>query len=225
MKRIVKGAEPEELRRWKEANAETPQNLIYQNMPTAPVKLQMLSEQGHLCAYTMQAIPTLDDCHIEHVIPQNQPNQTPHLDINCSNMLACVPGKKRSPNWTPQYPYGAVCKGGLHIDANNFISPLQEDVENRFHYAYDGSVATSANDNAADSTVRILKLNHSQLVDLRKAAIEERVLDLDPPLSAADAEALAIEIMARDSRGKFPAFCLAISQVAAWYAHKKREMD
>ena len=87
MRRIVKGTEPEELRKWKEENAETPQNLTYGNMPTAVVKRQMLTEQGYLCAYTMRAIPTADDCHIEHVIPQNQPNQPPHLDISYDNLL------------------------------------------------------------------------------------------------------------------------------------------
>src|ERR1700740_633010 len=110
MKRIIKGKEPEELRSWKEENVETPQNLIYGNMPTASVKLQMLSEQGYLCAYTMRAISTADDCHIEHGTPQNQPNQPPHLDIAYGNLLACFPGKKSPPNWSPKYPYGAERK-------------------------------------------------------------------------------------------------------------------
>lgn len=224
MKRIIKGEEPEELRKWKEENAEIPQNLIYGNMPKVGVKLQMLAEQGYLCAYTMRAVPTPDDCHIEHVIPQNQPNQPPQLDIDYRNLLACFPGKRPPPNWNPKYPYGADRKGGVHIDEKNFVSPLRADVEDRFHYAYDGSIKAADDDNAADQTIRVLRLDHGQLADLRKAAIEERVLDSDPPLSATDAEALSVEIMARNSTGRFPAFCLAISQVAAWYARKIRDM-
>ena len=91
MRRIVKGLEPEELRRWKEENAETPQVLTYNNMPKAEVKLQMLAEQGYLCAYTMERIQTPEDCHIEHVVPRNQPNQPIGHQIDYSNLLACIP--------------------------------------------------------------------------------------------------------------------------------------
>ncbi len=56
MKRIFKGQEPEELHRWKEENAHIPENLTFENMPKRSAKLQMIAEQGHLCAYTMQSI-------------------------------------------------------------------------------------------------------------------------------------------------------------------------
>lgn len=223
MRRIVKGSEPEELRHWKEENAEVPQNLIYENMPKVAIKLQMLSEQGHLCAYTMQSIPTEDDCHIEHVVPQNQPNRPPYSDIDYNNLLACFPGARPPTGWNPKYPYGAQKKNGIHVNQNNFVSPLQEDVEHRFHYAADGSVEPAVGDNAADSSISILGLNHKQLVELRRAAIEERILDRDIPLSPEDAEALAVQILTFDSRGRLAEFCLAISQVAAWYAGKLRD--
>jgi len=42
MRRITKGQEPGELRRWKEA--EVPQNLTYDNMPKGEVKRQMLED-------------------------------------------------------------------------------------------------------------------------------------------------------------------------------------
>jgi uncharacterized protein (TIGR02646 family) len=223
MRRIVKGPEPEELRNWKEENAESPQNLTYNNMPTSGVKRQMLAEQGYLCAYTMQAIPALDDCHIEHVIPRNQPNQPPHLDIEYSNLLACIPGKEPLEKWNPKYPYGAESKGGIHIDGNNFVSPLREDVERRFHYEADGSIKAATGDGAAENSVRILKLNHSVLVELRKAAIDVNVLD-DASLTVESAEALSTSVLDFDSKGRLHAFCVAISQVAAWYARRMREV-
>jgi len=222
MRRIIKGQEPEELRRWKEENTNTPQNLTYANMPKAGVKIQMLVEQGYLCAYTMQRILTPDDCHIEHVVPQSQQNQPPYLDINYSNMLACIPSN--TPGHRPlidDFPYGAPKKGGAHIDEHNFVSPLQEDVEHRFQYAADGSVKPLLNDGAAENTVEILQLNHPQLNELRKAAIDERVLDSG--LSADDAENLSHTIMANDAAGRIPEFCIAISQVALWYANRIRE--
>src|SRR5579871_5789995 len=104
MKRIIKGPEPEELRCWKEENSEAPQNLTYDNMPKTSVKLQMLAEQGYLCAYTMQGIATANDCHIEHVIPQSQPDRPQHSDIDYNNLLACVPGVKQPRAWNPRYP-------------------------------------------------------------------------------------------------------------------------
>ena len=220
MRRIIKGQEPAALRRWKDENAGVPQNLTYQNIPKPAVKAQMLVEQGYLCGYTMQRIPTVNDCHIEHVKPRNQ---APDLSIDYNNLLACVPSD--TPGHRPainNFPYGAKRKWGTQIDGSTFVSPLQSDVESRFHYLPDGSVEAVDEDEAAQSTVTILALNHSQLIDLRKAAIEARVLDADVPLSAEEAETLARTIMTANSTGRIPEFCLAISQVAAWYADKMR---
>ncbi|MGO9574335.1 MAG: hypothetical protein ACLPTQ_08410 [Terriglobales bacterium] len=224
MRRIIKGPEPEQLRRWKEENAETPQNLTYNNMPKEGVKLQMLAEQGYLCAYTMQRIRTVNDCQIEHVVPQNQPNQPPHHGIDYGNLLACIPSN--TPGHNPpaeSFPYGALKKGGIRVDRNTFVSPLEEDVERRFQYAPDGSVRSLPNDAAASNTITILRLDHSVLNELRKAAIDERVLDID--LSSDEAEALSRTIMIADAAGKIPEFCLAISQVATWYADSTRLMN
>jgi uncharacterized protein (TIGR02646 family) len=225
MKRIVKGREPEALRLWREQNASIPENLKYDrgNWPTRAVKAQMLAEQGYLCAYTMQSITTEDHCHIEHVVPQSQPGQPLHFDIDYHNLLACSPGNQPPPNWNPKYPYGAQFKGAKYIDENNFVSPLREDVEKRFHYGPDGSVIASTRDTAVVSTIRILYLDHPQLVELRKAAINELILDADPPLSVEEAEVLSVDVMAVNSAGRFPEFCLAISQVAEWYARMMRE--
>jgi uncharacterized protein (TIGR02646 family) len=221
VRRILKGQEPEELRRWKEENAEVPQNLTYGNMPKVEVKRQMLTEQGYLCAYTMQRIPTPDDCQIEHVVPRSQDLL---LQISYSNLLACAPSN------TPGHRagggkcrFGAEEKDQTRVYENNFISPLRDDVERRFQYAPDGSVAHLHNDGAAESTIKILRLDHDQLVDLRKAAIEERVLDVD--LSAHEAEDLSHVVMTRNAAGRIPEFCLAISQVALWYATKMREVN
>jgi uncharacterized protein (TIGR02646 family) len=221
MRRIIKGQEPEELRNWKAENAHAPENLTFKNMPKRDAKLQMLAEQGHLCAYTMESIQTEDHCHIEHVVPQSQPNQPPHFAIDYNNLVACFPGKKPPPAWNPKYPYGAQKKGGTNIDENSFVSPLSEDVERRFRYAPDGSIEAALGDAAAANSIQILALDHDQLKELRKAAIDERVLDRS--LSAEDAEALSIEFMTTDSAGRLPEFCLAISQVAAWYAIRMRD--
>jgi uncharacterized protein (TIGR02646 family) len=221
MRRITKGPEPEDLRCWKEENALTPQILVYSNMPKPKVKAWLLIEQGHLCAYTMQRISTVDDCHIEHIVPRSQPGQPEHLDITYDNLLACVPSD--TPGHRPllrPFPYGAVKKDDTPVDESNFVSPLQEDVEERFQYASDGSVTCAATDVPARSTIKMLRLDHDQLCALRKAGIEERVLDVD--LTAEEAELLSRSIMSEDANGEIAEFCLAISQVAASYAKKLR---
>jgi uncharacterized protein (TIGR02646 family) len=220
MRRIVKGSEPEDLRHWKEENVETPQNLIYSNMPKVEVKLQMLVEQGYLCAYTMQRIPTIDDCHIEHIVPRNQ---NPLLQIDYVNLLACVPSD--TPGHRPlggKYPFGAQKKDRTNIDDSSFVSPTQEDVEQRFQYDPYGNVAALNGDGAAKNTIAVLGLDHDQLVELRKAAIDERVLDID--LSPEGAVNLSSTIMSADAAGRIPEFCSAISQVALWYANKLRNL-
>jgi uncharacterized protein (TIGR02646 family) len=215
MRRIIKGEEPEELRFWKQQNADVPENLTYDNMPKAEIK--MLAEQGYLCAYTMQRIPTVNDCHIEHIVPRSQ-DET--LQISCTNLLACTPSNR--PGHRSQRgkcPFGAEEKDRTPIYDNNFISPLREDVERRFRYALNGSVGHFENDAVAKRTITILRLNHEQLIDLRRAAIEERILDLEPSLSAQEAEELSKTIMTANSVGRIPEFCLAISHAAVWYAN------
>lgn len=229
MRQIVKGLEPDELRRWKEQNANVPQNLKYGSLH-GPVKRairqQMLGEQGFLCAYTMQQIQDVDDCHLEHIVPQNQPPTSDERDLDYSNMLACFPGNQPDPDkptrdWNPQKPYGARHKDKIEITAHNFISPLSEDVERRFRYDAGGFVNSDTGDTAAASTIRILNLDHGVLNDLRRAAIEERLFA--SPLSAGDAEAMAVSIEVPNAAGLLPEFCVAISQASIWYAKVIRQ--
>jgi hypothetical protein len=89
--------------------------------------------------------------------------------------------------------------------------------------AADGSVESAANDIAAASTIALLRLNHDQLTELRKAVIDERILDVD--LSADEADAVSRSVMATDDEGRIAEFCLAISHVATWLANRLRNVD
>lgn len=220
MRRIIKGPEPVALRKWKDENRGIPENLAYGALhghETRAIRRQMLQEQGYLCAYTMQRIQDVDDCHIEHLIPQSQDDNG---GLDYENMLACFPGVKPPPEWNPKFPYGAQKKGGTWITDTNFVSPLSVDVENRFRYAVGGSVGATGVDAAASSTIEILGLDHPDLCELRKAAIEERVLDAS--LTAEEALELATSIRSADSSGMFPEFCVAIAQICFWYANALR---
>jgi hypothetical protein len=181
----------------------------------------MLIEQGFLCAYTMQRIQGVDDCHIEHIIPQSQPPQSHGRDLDYANMLACFPGTQLDPSklprhWNPRFPYGAIYKGNTEISENNFVSPLCANVEERFQFDQAGFVRSDTRDTAASISIRILNLNHGTLQELRRAAIDEYIFE--SPLSAADAEALAVSIALPDSVGMLPEFSVAVSQVCRWYA-------
>jgi uncharacterized protein (TIGR02646 family) len=187
----------------------------------------MLAEQGNLCAYTMQRVQSVDDCHIEHIVPRSQLPESHDRDIDYTNMLACFPGSlacspgiNPPPDWNPREPYGAQHKGGTSIDESNFVSPLRDDVESRFHYTADGRVSFDAGDTPAMRSIEILNLNHDKLRELRRAAIDERIFEA--PLSTADAEELAVSIATPDSAGMLSPFCVAISQVSMWYANTVR---
>jgi hypothetical protein len=143
------------------------------------------------------------------------------LQIDYDNMLACFPGNEPPQNaWDPRYPYGAHKKAGTNITVNNFVSPLQPGVGTRFNYTHDGLINTDPNDEIAASTAEILGLNHSILVDLRKAAIDERVFNNIFTPDAA--EELSQTVMIPDAIDHLPEFCVALSQVAAWYASQLR---
>jgi uncharacterized protein (TIGR02646 family) len=214
MKRIVKSQEPVALRHWRETNSGIAENLHYNRggWPGRAVKAALMREQGFLCAYTMRRIPTEQDCHVEHVMSQDQcREQWPEGDVDYSNIVACYPGKGSC-------PYGAIYKKSHSINQVNFVSPLCAEVEGRFKYSAEGGIKADALDEPARSTIQILNLDHPELVELRRAAISEAVLDAD--LDQADLQALADKFMEPNLNGEYAEFCLAISQVASqWPPH------
>ncbi len=224
MKRITKGSEPESLSAWKSDNVTVPQNLRYGAIPTqvkSAIKHQMLREQGFLCAYTMIRLPDSGGCHIEHVEPQSQSRARGDYqkEIDYENMLSCFPPGRTYKN----YPFGACRKGGTYVSSINFVWPTSLDIENKFKYRYDGSVIAENDDPTAASTIQILGLNHPQIRDMRRAAIEAAGISRfsDAPLSAVDARELSRAFLDLDSDGRLPEFCFAVSQVALQYAEQE----
>lgn len=223
---VVKGAEPPELRKWKADNAASPQNLRYGNLPgevNKQVRAALLKEQGYLCAYTLRRLPSVADCHIEHVQPQNA---APGLDLDYVNMAACFPkdGGDRSSG------YGAPIKGGQAVTPNvNFVSPHQIGCSDRFHYSGNGEISADQNDVAALGTISMLKLCHDQLVELRRRAIEAHGLAIQRGTtrkprrlkSAAEARRFADEVLQPDANGQLEPYCVALAQVALDYAAKE----
>ncbi len=226
MRHIVQGTEPLVLRKWKKDNAKTPQNLTYRAFPEKDkVKEALLKEQGYLCAYTLRRLSSVEDCHIEHIQPQNV---VPGLDLDYANMAACFP----KDGGDTSYGYGAPVKGGQPVDlGDNFISPHQSGCEQRFSYAATGEITSVNNDPAVSSTISILKLDHPELAELRRAAMEAHGLSLrrgtsrrtSKPKSAAEARRFAQEVILPDGKGRLEPFCIALAQVALVYAEREEK--
>lgn len=225
MRSINKGAEPQELRNWKTANAGTPQNLIYGGggFPAEQVRQALLLEQYHLCAYTMKALPTAADCtrngvvdttyscHIEHLLPQSRKIAAETIDYQ--NMLACYPPSKSE----VACEYGALRKANYDPAVHPFVSPLSPNAKQHFHFANDGSIKGLTAD--GEETIKVLKLDHPSLVNDRKAVIKGW---LEPkkgkPLSASAARRLAGDICRPDQQNCLNPFCVAVAQTAIAHA-------
>ena len=169
MRQIQKHPEPKSLTEWR-ARFQNDVNFGYGLLPPAmraPVIESLLSEQGGLCAYTGRRIER-DSCHIEHIKPQCHCARGEDVDYH--NLVACHP----APN-TGQAPYGAHPKQDWPspADRSQFISPLDDHCEKRFRFSLRGEIESAqTNDLAAKTTIGKLRLDHPELVRLRKEAID-----------------------------------------------------
>jgi uncharacterized protein (TIGR02646 family) len=185
------------------------------------IKTSLLREQGYLCAYTLRRLSGVEDCHIEHVLPQNT---APEKDLDYGNMAGCFP----KDGGNTSHGYGAPVKGGTEVELNmDFVTPHGSGCERRFRYDKKGGIQGA--DNAASGTIRTLKLDHGALADLRCSAIEAHGLALrqrpnrarQSLKSATAARRFAAEVLQPDNKGWLEPFCVALAQVALEYASKE----
>lgn len=228
MRSIVHGPEPEKLREWKQKQKhDAPQNLNYGNLPSEEknsIKTALLRVQGYLCAYSLQKIEGIADCHIEHILPQAV---QPESDLDYANMLACLPkdGGDRTQG------FGAPEKAGTPVTLNtDFVSPHSAGCEARFVYDANGGIAAAPGDLAAQGTIDLLRLNAAMLTELRRSAIVTHGLSLRGPQrravrpkSAAEARRFAEAVMTFDAAGRLEPFCVALAQAARTYADKEEK--
>ncbi|MGL4502681.1 MAG: hypothetical protein ACRCU2_26700, partial [Planktothrix sp.] len=87
-----------------------------------------------------------------------------------SNIVACYP----QPNTKFKMPYGAHKKDDWPIPEQQhlFVSPLEPTCESRFVFNLRGEIKSKEGDEAAAMTIDKLGLDHSELNDKRKAAIQ-----------------------------------------------------
>ena len=226
MRSITKTAEPRELIQWKADNAATPQNLVYGGgaFPAAAVRQALLTEQLHLCAYTLRRLKTLAQCqaggndtrascHIEHLLPQSR--RVPGEDIDYRNMVACYPPSQS----TLACDFGAHAKADFDPSRGGFVSPLSPAAEAHFAFDERGSVTGTTADGC--QTINILKLNHPTLVNDRAASIKGYLQPRGKKLTAQAARRLAQLVMQPDAQHCLPAYCTAVAQAALLHAERE----
>jgi uncharacterized protein (TIGR02646 family) len=216
MRWIRKRTEPRELTEWR-LRYRTDVNFGYDllrkdQMVTNALTGSLLEEQGWLCAYTGRSIDDLS-CHIEHLKAQAHCVRGEGEDVSYRNLVACFPG----PNYGGEYPYGAHQKKAWPApgEEHQFLSPLEESCERRFHFSYGGKVKpANGTDEAARRTIEKLKLDHSELTDLRRAAIRGALQPNDRWLTRKQAEHL-LQRYNTPARGKLPEFHFVLKQAVS----------
>jgi len=223
MRSIAKGAEPRALIKWKADNTQTPENLFYTGggFPGEAVREALLSEQFHLCAYTMKRLKTVaecksqgrdttDSCHIEHILPRAR--KVPGEDIDYQNMVACYPPSRSK----IACEYGAKAKDWFDPATAAFVSPLSSGAERHFECDTRGGVKGMTA--AGIETIRVLRLDHHDLSVDRAAIIRGALHPKGKPLSAASARRLASAVMRPDAQQRLPAYCVVLASAAIAFA-------
>ncbi|MDR0336251.1 MAG: TIGR02646 family protein [Planctomycetaceae bacterium] len=133
------------------------------------IKRLLLTEQGEICCYCETRI-TIDDCHIEHVLPKGV-GQYAHLASSYENLLCSCNNN---------------CCGIAKANKTIPISPLDENCETLFTYSDLGKI-DGANQNAKE-TIQILNLDSERLNVARKSIIDMLIDEIDnsPSLSEFD---------------------------------------
>ncbi len=226
MRTITKRGQPGDLTRWRAANAASPQNLFYGGggFPGEAIRRSLLTEQFHLCAYTLRQLKTAAaceaggqdtraSCHIEHLLPQCR--KVPGEDIDYQNMVACYPPSQSK----VACEYGAPAKADCDPSTGGFVSPLSPAAESHFEFDERGGITGLTADGA--STVKVLKLDHKSLVNDRAAIIRGYLLPRGKKVSAQAARRLAHEVLRADAQQRLTAYCVAVAQTAMLYAQRE----
>lgn len=216
MRRIAKTHPPQELNRWREANRDV--NHTYRDLmgtqAHAALKDKLLQEQGWLCAYTGKTIQS-DSSHVEHIKPQCACGEWE--DVEYRNVVACFPAD----GGDVSQGFGAPVKASWW-DEPRFVSPLSQDCERRFRFAWSGHIHPNPeNHEPARETIKVLKLDGEPLRQLRKARIDGffgfGARTRARPLSVADAKIAIANIDRFDATGRLQEFCFSLKQLLPKY--------
>lgn len=226
MKQILKRAEPDGFRLWREANAEDIQRLINEgktgddlwnifpsslarevvenDYSKAQLRQALLEEQFFICCYCNDEIK--DDSNrtkVEHFLPKET-----FLDdtFNYGNLhLACNGGERESPVMLSC----DSAKKDKNPNTKGILSPLLDNVHEHFQYRENGSIMGKTA--IGITTVTELNLNCSRLQLRRKEAFEAYLYNEEQDIADLIAEVLTVQ------NGKHLPFCMAIVEVLKSY--------
>jgi len=199
MKYIQKGKEPQNFSDWKATQKCIGVNYDYKSLSNPEKKavhISLLSEQGYICCYCCMRVEQ-SNSHIEHLAPQSKTDS--ELSVDYTNMLASC---GRDPDW-PEY-----C-GNKKQDLAIGVSPLQANCEEFFDYSSSGEILPTANNLAhqkdAQTTIKVLGLNHYDLTQGRIQALEAL-----EGITQEEAELLAQVCQQMNGEGRYQPFCNAV---------------
>lgn len=202
------------LIQWKIEQKLSPQNLTYNNAPHKEMKLDLLKEQGYLCAYTMRRIEE-DTMHIEHIYPQSI-----YMDraIEWTNIVAAYPN---TGNISERHDYGADLKADYDPE-NGFISPINLDVKKHFKFKQDGEIEGLTDE--ARTTIDVLNLNHEILKNNRHEKIKTAIKEArDATIS--NVQKRIEQLRQPKAKGEYEEYCEAAAQYLERVLVKKKAMQ
>ncbi len=211
MRYIQKQQPPQTFLNWTKSSTD----LKYKNLPgdvKADLKQALLMEQGYLCAYTMKRI-TMRTSHVEHFFSQSQFSEK---SLDFKNMIACYP--ERGVTSAPKnVEYGAVYKDN---NTEEICSPHKKGVSDQFIFKLNGKVEGTTD--VARTTIRVLNLNHDDLVRERREWIEVAISRATSggKFSPKKARSAISTLEKPDQSGKLEPFCTAMIQVLSDLAKK-----
>jgi uncharacterized protein (TIGR02646 family) len=134
--------------------------------------------QKGLCAYCEQEIPEKtkteeDKSHLEHIRPKRGENGFPDLTYCFENIIVSCEGFDLTTISISKRKFCGHIKDNQY-DSELFLNPTEiSDIESYFYYGSEGQVEphplkTGDEQNRAAYMIRILGLDHSVLVDMRK---------------------------------------------------------
>lgn len=204
---IKKGPEPEAFRQWKEQNPDATYGEIPKDVGLA-LRNALLEEQGFVCCFCGCAIGPCDDkgevlqiplesirphnIRNAHIVPQSK-DTAKTLDYD--NLCASCNTSKH----TRDDKHCDEAQGNRELP----VSPLQKDCISYFSFGSDGEIFANAErteeeQESANATISILRLNTNSLVTARYDAIEEL-----ETLAVEEREPLLDLLCKRNARGAF----------------------
>ncbi|WP_414529720.1 retron system putative HNH endonuclease [Nodularia chucula] len=214
MKRIIKGAEPPCLLKYRQIDGANYEGYS----PKKPLKEALLTEQGYICCYCMRRI-SIDNMEIEHNKARNK-NCYPELQLDYKNLLASCTGNRGK----GLKNFHCNARKGYYEGKNNIckinLNPAdsKRNCEHYIKYSANGEILSTSDDETINHELNeILNLNLQTLKDNRKTAFFTVINALKKKFSNKTWSKEAIqkkveELSSKDAEGKYSPYC----QYIAW---------